>query len=256
MLSITATNVYGQHRYAESCDGELHYSNLNFIDDFWTVETPSDELQKLYPENVKTIGNDVYLMSNKAMDNIPSKSINGALTCISTEVNGQKYYVLVKDNKKYYMNAGGLSDHEEVPLETAVRELKEELFINVDEKSMTPICEFSYNYTNALIGETTFVNNTYVFHIKVPFEEFEHLKISDDFQKVLPEYYVAKAPSYLNETQLILFVKASEYVPEQIDGFRYAGHHRGIVMKQAGHEVDFSEFNYLNSFTYYSHSKL
>ncbi len=244
-LSKRLENKWGNAMYEPNANGEIY--ELNPLE-IWTIDisgiapiqgnnTPKDIC------SVRRYGDHLLLMSHKAAEVIPAFGEGGGSICIlSYWEDGERYFILVGDNKSYIMNCGGGINPGESGPECACREIREELNIVVDPSSLVYYAEYAYIYRNDIIGpyEWDMVVNCYHAEIQAP-----------QYQATPGSVSVIDASGMgLSETQYIYIVPASMISEfEGAAGKRYAGHHKKLILDLLGIENSI-DVNYIKKFKY------
>lgn len=252
-LKIIGKNEYGDYIYSEDPKGTIHISDLD-VNKVWTILNPSSAIKNIFPNNVvRQYGNNTVLMSEYAAEKItPADEGNGAVVVIRTTIEDKNYFVIVGDNKKYLMNCGGALDQGETYEAGAIREVYEELKIDISSHVLDQIAEWSLMYKNKLVGDYSWKKTTKCFLVDVEYEDMCHLiPYDDELEKInIYEFNDYNYDFYLSETEYVLIIR-DECVGENIEtsGKKLNGHHQKILCKIMNIENDIN-VGYLEHFRF------
>lgn len=246
MLSIVATNKFGNHCYQESNTGTLDYPNDTTV---WTIKTPSQKCIEFYQTTfplckARKYNNVEYLMSSQAYEKIPPEKISTGCVCVlQLEHEEKKYFILAVDNKKYLQNPQGQCNENEHPVNCIAREVSEELRITLEKIKLKNIGYYKFKNYNQIINYDNLVTTT-IFFANVAFDQMKHL-LGDS--KLGNEAIIMNARKYsftLDETQYVIIMPAEQIstYPDTLelekDGknivHTFSGHHRNILLEVAG----------------------
>jgi 8-oxo-dGTP pyrophosphatase MutT (NUDIX family) len=231
MLRIVRTNEYGSHQYVEDAvNGTVPLHTLG-SDDYWSIRDPSPELVAAKIGFHRAFNGCFFVLSQKALTVSPRAESFGAVVALSflhpdTKV---EYYLLTSDIKSYWMNCGGGSEAGETAEETAVREVQEELHIDLSHNHLDFVKEVDVKYHNALV-DMDWCGTTFMFYSIVSFSQVQHL-FHEQALDPYADFIVVDALPSLDETERILCVRGDrlEDVPLIIEGKTFSGDHRDVL---------------------------
>ncbi len=222
-LAVYSVNTYGNVCYIESPHGT--FMDLKADQGLWTIINPSDACISYYVSlTYRRYGKNNFLMSTPAAQKIPKAGMHhGEITVIEYEDN----FLLVGDVKPYLMPCGGSKEDSDyqTPGSCAVRELKEELGIDVSLNLLKPIGRFETLWANVLVGDYESRSRTDVFYLRAPLGSLAHLIIRP-LQSNQPTIFEAKEyPFHLDETEVVVFLPRGlvELALERVAGRKLSG---------------------------------
>lgn len=175
MFEILRKNKYNDICYIENINGNICIETI-LKDNIWTIENPSFECIE-YFKNIKynftlrEYNNINFMMSEMAAEKIPEHNDKLGTSCIiSFNINSNKFYILVDDNKPYIQNCGGLKKNFETIEECNQREIFEELNLDVKNYEQNKIGHWTYYYENNLINFGWEIK-TVLFNIDILFDD-------------------------------------------------------------------------------------
>jgi hypothetical protein len=254
MLSIFKTNQFGNNCYIPFGDIPLPIDK-----DFWTIKNPTSEIIEHYPHNnVREYNGNKYLLSSKASSVLsPYKDAFGSVGMLRFEHKGKKYFVLLVDNKKYLQNPQGGGNIGELPCDTIIREVREELDVKIVKEQCKERGDWKFKNYNELV-ETEFLHTTQLFSIDVSFDQVKHLIQHELIPDNLNIFPIEKYDFKLDETQYVIMISEDYliYAPETIDlgkkegsiSHSFQGHHREVLLRVIGKTK--YEINYLTDFNF------
>lgn len=260
-------NRFGDIQYIESDTGEFEWNILN-PNNTWSIKNPSEEICKFVYENnmgiLRSYDETNYLLSNKAtqMIKLPC-NVSGSACIITFEYQEKHYCLLNSDNKSYIQNVQGMSENEETPLETIVRETYEETKISLNDEKIVEIGYWTFISTNNLV-EWSWEAKTILFHIHLMWNKVQHLFPNGIKEN---ELTIVSANSYtfdLDETKFIIAfpIEMIDKLPKQIDEIKikkkvknnfmdhpidFTGHHREAIRLLLGRKPKY-DTSYLSTF--------
>ncbi len=248
MLKVVEINQYGNFGYAVHPDGKICAMDLD-PKAVWTIREP-DESWSFPHGEIRTYDNVRYLLSPRASQVLPQdKPPDAAVTVISVEINGEAYFLLTGDNKPFLMNCGGASDPGESFRQAAVREVNEELGIQLNKRQLQTIAKWTHEYENALIGPVAWTAMTVAFHVQLQQDQVQHLIPVDHVWANINVF----RPGIFSETELVVFIRKGVLgvSPNRIQGKKFDAHHRRILYVLENIPMDKDcDTNYLSSFTW------
>lgn len=246
--------IESSNRFGDLCYREVpHNSDINesslLPNKIWTVINPSEGLIKYNSGEVRTYGNNTFLMSKEASIKIQKPGHHsGEAVVVSTSINGRKYFLLVADNKPYWQNIqGGMNDDEYDRAGTCIiREMEEEAKINIKPKDLIQVGHWSFLFKNPLVGDYESEARTALFYVELPMESIQHLLVGK-----LEGITIFDTKDYnfeLDETKYIMFIPHDlvDSAETEINGLKFDGHHRETLRRILGREN--KPINYLYSF--------
>ena len=243
MLSIIRTNKFGNHTYAVGT-GDVAIADLdeNVV---WAVESPPVELVSQYPaEQVREYNGVQFILSKKALTCLPQTTF-GSVCILTFEFESKQYFLFVTDNKPYVQNVCGSGEPGEMPKQCMVRELKEEIGIDVDPAELTPVGHWTFTNTNALVNYTAHTTS-HVFVMNVDFHRIAHL-ITGSLSNTEPVEFTCEN----DEIKSVIVIPErwfnSENLPDRLFGKTFGGHHHEAVRRLMGLRPKF-DVSYLHEF--------
>lgn len=240
MLSIFKTNQFGDNCYIPSGDIQLPVD-----EGFWTIKNPTPEIIEHYPRNcIREYNGNQYLLSSKASSVLsPYKDTFGSAGILCFEHKGKKYFVLSVDNKKYLQNPQGGGNIGELPCDTIIREVREELNVKIVKEQCKERGGWKSKNYNELV-ETEFLCTTHLFYNDISFEQVKHLIQHELMPDNLNIFPVDKYDFKLDETQYVIMI-SEDYLmdaPESINlekkegliSHSFQGHHREVLLRAIG----------------------
>lgn len=238
MFSINNKNTFGDIQYIEDANGQLTYPTDATV---WTIKNPSNECIEWYHANfptivVRTYQDNTYIMSQSASEKIKEYGFGQGEACIIKFYHmGNPYFLFTIDNKPYLQNVqGGRDTTDAINGDCVIREIKEEVGIDISKSDITRIGEWSFLTKNNLV-DSSWPASTTLFYSCVDFSKVAHL-----FANVTPntdEPTIIDASSYtfkLDETRFVVCIpeKIIEHMPDMIvadKSYRFSGHHRECI---------------------------
>lgn len=234
-FSVVATNQYGNCCYTPDIKGTITLDEIS-EQDFYTIKNPDD---LTIDGAIKRRYNGVeYLLSAKASSVIGEDgSGGGALVAVKFG----DYYVLVADNKFYWMPCGGGMEDGETPKQTALRELNEELRITgITENQLQLMGTMAYQFKNSLVEDASWAKITYMYYLELDFDKGKHLIPNG---KELDNINIFSAAEYdfeLDEQEMVMIIKSGHIseVETTVNGKSFDGHHRKtmLILDKAEHD--------------------
>lgn len=247
MLKVVAENQFGNKVYEQDSNGDHNYYDLPH-DQFWSVLDPSQEMLNRF--EYRQYGDTKVILSRKAAENIATYGNGGGSICVLWfKHNDTRYSIIVGDNKKYLMNPGGGKNDGECFERCAVREVKEELNIDISEADLVPLAEWTFSFKNDMIGSCSWIMKTTCFSIEVGAQQVSHLFNVDELSPV--NVFDDLKKHNLSETEMILVIsdEGINVVEEFVNGKRFSGHHKKLICDLFGIENSI-DISYLKTFKY------
>jgi 8-oxo-dGTP pyrophosphatase MutT (NUDIX family) len=243
MLSIWKTNKFGDNCYIPSIGNSD--IPLPIDEGFWTIKNPTTDIIEHYSHNnIREYNGNHYLLSSKANSVLsPHKDTFGSASVLCFEYKSKKYFVLTVDNKKYLQNPQGGGNIGEEPCDAIIREVKEELNVEIMKEQCKEIGGWKFKNYNELV-ETEFLSTTHLFFIEVSFEQVKHLIQHELMPNELNIFSVEKYDFKLDETEYVIMISEDYLVqaPEKITLVKkegtvlhsFEGHHREAILRSIG----------------------
>lgn len=253
MFSLVNKNKFGNVCVTPALNLE------DFVNDkFWSIQHPG-------PLSVdgavrRTYGGVEYLLSPTAAAICGEEGSGGGINVVVRVVwpDIGEFFILLADNKKYWMPAGRESLPDERAKDTALRTLKEELQISgIDEERLKSMGTFSYQFTNGLLPNVGWAKVTEVFFVDLAPEEAQHLiPRGEQLTKEETSPSIFQASEYdfeLDGQEMVMFVKADDILnlPHVICGKNFDGHHRKtiyIASDQSDSAISNIDTSYLHTY--------
>lgn len=254
MLSINATNKYGSHQYIEDTTGTVNITSLD-NNDYWSIKNPSEDIQSLGIGKLRKYNDTNYLLSDKAYNYMYEHTESYGATCalsFQDPTTDKEYFLIVGDDKRYLMNCGGGFKLGETSEDTVVREVWEELKINMTPYDLKPVSKVTTGFRDVLV-DADFVCTTRCFYARPDYYSLSHLITSSIDPDSAYTVFKAEDCKYsLDETQIIVVIDRErlEEVPFVIEGKSFDGHHRKILYHLQGIPNDI-DCSYLQSIDFF-----
>jgi len=257
MISVikNLTNKFGDIQYIETelqTESSVNVKDLDW-NKFWTIKNPSQNLkQVLFEANRRKYGENEYIMSIDAFNKIPSFGSGSGAVCVLSfdhEETGDKWFILTADNKPYFMNSGGQGEPNESFDDCVVREVMEELKLELKETPPTLFAEFGFKYSNPLV-DSSWETKTYCYHQHVNQSDIQHLILERLDPELSHKVFFTKDYSFsLDETKMVLFVnwKKINEIPVKIENKSFDGHHKKVIFDSLLFENNIN-VDYLSSY--------
>lgn len=231
LLRIVETDEYGSRVYVEDrVNGTVPVSSLE-DDECWSIRDPPAGVLFLGLGHRKVFNGTPYIVSSKALSFLPNPDDGfGAVVVMSfihpsTKV---EYYILTSDRKPYWMNCGGRGEAGETPKETVVREVTQQLSVDLSTNHLDLVDEVQMEYHTVLV-DTYWTGTMFVFYTFVAFSQVEHLFRTPIDPSL--DYLVFEGGEGGEGGKRILLVRGDclDTVPSQISGKTFSGYHRKVL---------------------------
>lgn len=250
-LNIVGQNKFGDRIYEQTDkQTDISFNELN-PNEIWSIKNPINIPDNELGEN-RQYDNDLYFLSKKALSVIPKYGEGGGSICLLTfETDGKTFVIIVNDNKPYIMNCGGGKNDSESFEDCAIRELHEELDININKEQLMPYAEWSYTYTNSLIRNCYWIVKTICYTVKLNYKQVKHLILDENKLCPINIYDVKDYSFSLDELKYVIIIdktKLEEF--NGLEGKKFDGHHKKMLL-DLFHIKNNLDISYLKSFNYY-----
>lgn len=222
----------------------------SFEEGSWLIKNPSNKCKEKYPEaEIRMYNTSCYLFSKLAVK-IPPPNQNGEAVVIEVKIKGNRYFLMMADNKKYIQNCqGGKNKNDKNEGECILRELKEELNIKCDKTGLIKLGHWSFQFDLLKwLDNYSYLSTTTLFYLNLPYEKVIHLDprkrlMSDNIKEQIIIYDAKLAYSFeLDETDFVYFILVPEgegkcemeSYPSKIGGKDFNDHHREVLRRLCG----------------------
>lgn len=232
----------------------------------WTVKDPSEACTNWLVEEHGCIeryySGQRFLMSPKAAEVVQPEGTGGSACIIEFTQNNQEFYLMTIDNKAYAQNCQGGSNPGEQPNETIIREVREELAVEVKPEELIEVGEWSFLSSNPLV-DGKWPSRTVIFYAHLPFTSVAHLFPHPLSTSAITMTRVSSLNLELDETQYVvavpkrilsgplpakLNIKRAERGYEKNVEIDFGGHHLECLMRMAGLKHGRFATSYLHTF--------
>lgn len=238
MFSINNKNTFGDIQYIEDLSGSFAHPVDAGV---WTIKNPSSECIEWYSTNlptavVRTYQYNTYIMSQSASEKIKEYGFGQGETCIIKFYhNDTPYFLFTLDNKPYLQNVQGSREKtDSVDGDCIIREIREEVGVEISKSDITRIGEWSFLMKNNLV-DSSWPASTTLFYSCVDFSKVAHLFTNVTLDTSEPTIIDASSYTFkLDETRFVVCIpeKIMERVPDMIVAdkpYRFSGHQRECI---------------------------
>lgn len=246
-LRVFSKNKFGDICYEENDTGTMIKLDI-LINTFCTIKEPSENIRGLLNtidgSDIREYGGVSFWLSPLSVPIIPIEGdVEGAAVLLIVVHESQKYVICVSDNKPYVQLPQGKRENTDSSLiETIIREVKEELNVDLSESIIEQIGKWSYSYTNTIVHTSNWKWRTVLFASVINYDVISHLFPNGILEN---EITISEYTENLDEIEQVLMIPLSlDMIPERfpqimkkkmVDGqivsipLEFEGHNRSIV---------------------------